>query len=141
MRTEQKILALIFKKQNSELKFLALRNNPEDPKFGGDFWYVVTGSAEIDESLEQAVKREINEETGIEEIWQIIDVDTIYDYDDPDKDIHYYEHAFLVEVKDEVKHLNEENIEYKWLNEKDFVKIIRWYGNDLIKFIQIAQKQ
>ena len=47
-------------------KFLALRNNFQDSeKHCGDFWFVVTGEVEDKESLNDAVKREINEETNL----------------------------------------------------------------------------
>lgn len=46
-------------------KLLALRNKPQDPKHGGDFWFTVTGEVEDNERYEDAVKREVKEETTL----------------------------------------------------------------------------
>ena len=138
MTEKLKILALIYKKENSELKFLALRNNPIDPKHGGDFWYVVTGGVEKNENLIDAVYREIQEETGILQINKIIDLNTEYKYYNKNTNVLYKEYAYLVKVNKHVISLNEEHIDYEWLIADDFIKRIKWYGNDLLSFIQKA---
>ena len=51
----KKILAFICDGE----KFLLLRNNSRDLTHGGDYWFTVTGSVESDESIEDAVKREV----------------------------------------------------------------------------------
>lgn len=47
-------------------RFLALRNNSQDPSHGGDFWFTVTGSIEKDENEKGAIKREVKEETDLD---------------------------------------------------------------------------
>ena len=61
MKINNKVLAFVY----SDGKFLALHSNP-DKEHGEGGWFVVTGGLENNESLENAVKREIKEETGLE---------------------------------------------------------------------------
>jgi dATP pyrophosphohydrolase len=127
---KKKILAIIYRENNGVLEFLALENNPADPIHGGDFYYVVTGGIESDESPESAVKREIEEETGIENILKIKEMDKIYEYTHPGEgQTQCLEKCFLVEVKDDVRHLSIEHVSYRWLNEKEFINTVHWYYN------------
>lgn len=126
--TKNKILAIIYRKKDGNVEFLALRNNPIDPIHGGDFYYVVTGGVEENEELEDAVKREIQEETGIEKNIGIKNTGKILEYKHPGEgDILCKEFCFLVEVEGEVQNLSNEHVEYKWLEKKDFVEIVKWY--------------
>lgn len=103
-------------------KLLALRNNPH-PQHGGDFWFVVTGSVEENEENINAVKREILEETGLisKEILPL-NYGSIYKCgEDICKELNFVSFVDSKKVM-----LNEEHIQYKWLNLPDFIKIIRW---------------
>ncbi len=52
---------------NNENKLLLLRGSPNDPQFHKSFWYTVTGGKEYyDKSLEDAVRREVKEETNLD---------------------------------------------------------------------------
>ena len=104
-------------------KFLALRNNFKDTKHGGDFWFVVTGFLKNNESLGQAVKREIKEETNLE-IMDMLDLNwcSIYKWLNED----CIEYNFIAFIRKGEVILNEEKIEYKWLSLKEFVKLIKW---------------
>jgi len=115
----KKILVFIY---NGE-RFLALRNNPEDPSHGGDFWFTVTGSLEIGESKEDAVKREIKEETNLN-VSEIFDLNwgSVYSWGGEDNS----EKNFLALVKKEKIILNKEHIDFEWLNLDDFVQKIKW---------------
>ncbi len=140
--TKKKILALIYRKKNNILEFLALRNNP-DPIHGGGFYYVVTGGVEAGEDPEDAVKREIREETGIEKILNIQNTGKIYKYTHPGEgDYLCKEYCYLIEIDDEVHHLNEEHIEYKWLKKDDFINTLDWYGDkkDLKELLNMLKK-
>jgi len=114
----KKILSFIFRKG----KFLALRNNPH-PEHGGDFWFVVTGSVEKGESNEDAVKREIKEEINLN-TEKVIDLNQSSTYEWNGEQCK--EENFLSFVKQGEISLNEENVEYRWLDLEDFVNLIRW---------------
>ncbi|MBP6857463.1 NUDIX domain-containing protein [Candidatus Pacearchaeota archaeon] len=104
-------------------KFLLLRNNPKDPSHGGDYWFTVTGSVEADESIENAVRREVKEETNLN-VSEILDLKwgSVYSWGGKD----YSENNFLVFVKKEKVVLNEEHVDSEWLNLNDFIKRIKW---------------
>ena len=65
---QKKILTFII----HEKKILALYSEPH-PKHGEGGWFVVTGSVEKNEDFEEAVSREVMEETGlaVEEIFPL----------------------------------------------------------------------
>lgn len=140
MKIKNKILAIIYREKDKKNELLALRNNPQDPKHGGDFYFVVTGELEKEESFLSAVKREIKEETGIMNIIKIIDLKLTFEYIYSD-DGEYLckEKAYLVKIDDEVGGLNEEHIGFLWLNRTDFIETIEWEGEegkkDLIKIL------
>ncbi|HOF44523.1 MAG TPA: NUDIX domain-containing protein [Candidatus Pacearchaeota archaeon] len=104
-------------------KFLLLRNNPKDPSHGGDYWFTVTGSVEADESIENAVRREVKEETNLN-VSEILGLKwgSVYSWGGKD----YSENNFLVFVKKEKVVLNEEHVDSEWLNLNDFIKRIKW---------------
>ncbi|MDO8513273.1 MAG: NUDIX domain-containing protein [bacterium] len=126
---KKKILAIVYRIKNHNEQFLALLENSSeiDQSVG---YYVVTGGVEGNEGLLDAVKREIMEETGIENIVNILDLNKIYEYKHPaEGDYLCQESCFAVEVDDEVKHLSVEHTGYKWLPRKEFSDTIFWYTN------------
>ncbi len=117
----EKILTFIV----NEDKFLLLKGSDKDPQFHESFWYTVTGSVEKeDNSLEDAVKREVKEETNLE-ISRIEKLPLIFEYESLGKKC--VEHGFISYVLDDKVILNEENIDYKWCNIHEFIKLIKWY--------------
>jgi|WetSurMetagenome_2_1015567.scaffolds.fasta_scaffold111127_2 8-oxo-dGTP pyrophosphatase MutT (NUDIX family) len=115
----KKILAFIFDGN----KFLALRNNSKDPAHGGDFWFTVTGSLEKGESREDVIRREVKEETSLN-IIKIFDLNwgSVYSWNNQDHE----EKNFIAFVKKEKIVLNEEHVDFEWLNLDEFVKRIKW---------------
>ncbi|MBU0930021.1 MAG: NUDIX domain-containing protein [Nanoarchaeota archaeon] len=103
-------------------KILALYSKSH-PKYGKAGWFVVTGSLEGKESYEEAVVREIKEETGlvVKDIFPL-NFGSIYEWG---KDI-CEEHNFISFVKPGNIILNEEHSRYKWLNMDEFIELIKW---------------
>lgn len=103
-------------------KILALYSEPH-PKHGSGGWFVVTGSVEEEESYEEAVAREILEETGLV-VENILPLNwgSIYNWDGDVCE----EYNFISFVKSGEIILNEEHSKYKWLNIDEFVEIIEW---------------
>lgn len=121
----KKILTFIV---NKNKQLLLLHNNPKDPIHGGDIWYTVTGGVEeYDDSLESAVIREVKEETNLDVITtKYLDIN--YKYISR-KGIECNEYVFISLVDNGNIILNEENIEYKWLDINDYIKEIYWYSS------------
>jgi len=132
----KKILAFVFDGE----KFLLLRNNSKDPTHGGDYWFTVTGSVEAEESPEDAIRREVKEETNLN-VSEIFDLKwgSIYSWAGED----HSENNFLAFIKKEKVILNEENVDFEWLSLEDFIKKINWDLNkeELRKVLQKAIKR
>ncbi|MBU2615686.1 MAG: NUDIX domain-containing protein [Nanoarchaeota archaeon] len=132
----KKILAFI----SDGKKFLLLRNNSEDPAHGGDFWFTVTGSVEGNESAEEAVKREIKEETNLDSS-EVFDLNwgSIYSWDGKD----HSERNFLAFVKEGGIILNEEHVDFEWLGLEEFMGKINWSLNkeELKNVLEKAMKR
>lgn len=122
-------MAIIYSEKGN---FLLLRTNPKTTK--QDIWFVVTGSVEANESTEDAVRREISEETGLE-ILKIKLADYSCDYEWPkDSGKMHHEQAFLVKVKEApVKISRWEHLDYKWLNKEQFLKMVAWRKEEIDK--------
>jgi len=115
---QKKILTFIA--NNKKLLALYSESHPEHGKGG---WFTVTGAVEYNETYEEAVAREMLEETGldVEEIFPL-NWGSIYNW----KDNVCEEHNFISFIKPGKVALNEEHSEYKWLDLDDFIKLIKW---------------
>jgi ADP-ribose pyrophosphatase YjhB (NUDIX family) len=119
----KKIMAIIYSEKGN---FLLLRTNPE--WMGCDVWFIVTGSIEKGESEEDAVRREIKEETNLE-IIKIKPTDYTCVYECPkNSGKRHKERAFLVKVKEATPKLSGEHTEFKWLSKYDFIRKVDWWG-------------
>ena len=127
---KNKILSFI---ANNENKLLALYSEPH-PEHGPGGWFVVTGGLEENETFEQAVKREVKEETNlpIKEIFPL-NCGSIYPWNNETcKEINYLS---FVDANNNII-LNEEHSKYKWLNLDGFINIITWdEDKELLKTI------
>ena len=138
MQINLKIFALIYTITNDKLEFLLLKNNnAPDEKLAGKY-YVVTGSVEKDESLEDALKREVYEETGITEIVSIKYVDKVFEYYSENDKVLNKEYVFSVEANTKKIRLSEEHTEYKWVSGNEFIDGIYWEDDksELISWVE-----
>ena len=103
-------------------KILALYSEPH-PNHGKGGWFVVTGGVEENEDYEEAVSREVMEETGliVEKIFPL-NWGSVYNWGDEVCE----EHNFVSFVNSKDVILNEEHSKYKWLDINKFIKIIKW---------------
>ncbi len=117
-KMKQKILSFVV----CDGKFLALRNNPH-PEHGGDFWFTVTGAVEEGESLKDAVKREIKEETNLD-VKDIINLNwsSIYEW----RNEVCEEANFIAFVNHGQVKLNEEHNKFEWTELDKFIETIKW---------------
>lgn len=103
-------------------KILALYSEPH-PKHGEGGWFVVTGGINEGEDYEEAVSREVIEETGlgVNEIFPL-NWGSVYTW----RDEVCEEHNFISFVNSKDVILNEEHSKYEWLNIDKFIEMIKW---------------
>lgn len=124
VRTDHQILGIIFKKGYSGIYYLVLKRNTMQ----GGFWQPVTGGVEDNETLEEALRREIKEETGIKDIVRIIPGLQAHRFYAPRA---VYEYAFGVEVRPgtRVKLSGKEHSDARWCDYKTARSLMVWPGN------------
>ena len=110
-----KIQSIVYNKNADGLKVLLLKRNLED----GGFWQTVTGTLEINESIFESRKRELKEETGIEEVNFS---EEIYRFSWKKKNYTVVEIVYGAEVYSDKIMLSSEHVEYLWLPIKDAIK-------------------
>lgn len=130
----KKILAFI---KNKEGKLLLLKGSENDPQFHESFWYTVTGAKEDEDAdIIGTVRREVKEETNLD-IDNIYYLNWILEYQSGDTDCEEY--VFICDDNGKNKIiLNEENIDFKWLDIDEFLDIMKWYGSkEILKNVLI----
>jgi 8-oxo-dGTP pyrophosphatase MutT (NUDIX family) len=131
----RKVLAII---KSQKGNYLLLRTNKEWMQT--DEWYVVTGGANRKESFNDALIREVTEETQLP-IISIKETETTFEYEWPkNSKIMHFEKVFLVTTQEKAPVISEEHLEYKWLPEKDFIEQIYWYGSDKKDLINLLKQ-
>ena len=108
-----KIEGVLFAKVGDKYKFLVLKRTPED----GDFWQPLTGTVNDGEKLAECLKRELKEETGINDLISVTDEIWRFDWKNK-KDETIIEFVFGIELdaNSQVKLNLSEHTEYKWCN-------------------------
>lgn len=93
MEQVKKIQALIYRINSQDsLEILALRRTPQR---GGD-WQPVTGNLEEDETFEDALKREVSEEIGINSFKNVNDLEFEFEFNKNSKEV--VEKVYAVEI-------------------------------------------
>jgi dATP pyrophosphohydrolase len=137
MRLPVQIEAILFKRTDGKILYLLLKRIPRS----GEFWQPITGGLEEGETKVEALKREIREETGIENIIRIIENVHYFEL----RDLPFIEHlkkqgqtceylkeyVFGVEVaSDEIVNLDrEEHSEYQWCGFEEALSLLKWREN------------
>jgi dATP pyrophosphohydrolase len=130
MRLPVQVQAILFKKTNGEIQYLLLKRISDT----GGFWQPITGGIEKGETKTQALKREIQEETGIKNPTKIInnvDYCEFRDYYKPENRHRLIkEHIFGVEIHPNEKiTLSQEHTEHKWCTFQQALKLLKWKEN------------
>ncbi len=131
-RMQKKILTFVV----YEKKILALYSEPH-PEHGEGGWFVVTGAIEGGEVPEDAVKREVKEETGLL-VKEILALNWGSIYNWRGNICKEYNFVSFVEQPREII-LNEEHSKYRWLDLDNFIKIIKW-GDDKKLLKKVLEK-
>ncbi len=124
MRLPIQVEAIIFRRNSNRIEYLLLKRLPER----NGFWQPVTGGVEEGETLTEALRREIREETGIENLVRVIEDIYYFEFSDPNLNKEY---VFGVEVSStEVVVLDgEEHSEYRWCSIKGALQLLNWKEN------------
>ena len=119
-----------------ELKFLLLKRTPER----SGYWQAVCGGIEAGESEIEAVFREVQEETGISNYNQIVNLNYSFIYNEPKNGIpmEMQDFCYAVEIDHEkVIKISKEHEKFIWLSEQGVRKKLTWnYG--LIAFEKLV---
>ena len=138
MRLPIQVQGILFKKSYGKIQYLLLKRNPER----GGFWQHVTGGLEKGETRIEALKREVLEETGIENLVRIVEGVYCFELSSP---LHEKEYVFGVEVllDEEVEMDKNEHSEYRWCSFAKASKLLKWKENKeaLGKLNEILCKQ
>lgn len=136
MRVEKSVGAIIFRREGKETKYLLLHRS-FDPKSGfKEFWGFSRGLVEEDEDEIETVRRELKEETGLEEITFIPGFRESFQFffrwqGELVKKTAYY---YLAETKKKKIYLSEEHDDFAWLTFEEALKrLTHKNSKDLLK--------
>lgn len=130
MKVYQTVVAIIYDK-NEEYNFLILKKKG---RWVG--WQFVQGAREKGESFEQAVKREVAEETGLDDVSVIakLPVWTDYWYREKGVLVHKFCSFYLVKAdKSRPIKLSVEHSDYKWCDFRTAYKLLKFNKEQLKK--------
>jgi dATP pyrophosphohydrolase len=137
-RTPQNVLVMPFRQLTEMRNEFAVFRRADDP--GNPFWQGVAGGVEEGETLIEAARRELREETGLQSPlarWIALDARTTVPatvFKDADLwgagTFVVHEYAFAVEVfGDEDIVLSHEHSEFRWLDVQAASKLVRFDSN------------
>ena len=105
-----KTQGIIFKREDGVIKYLLLKRTEED----GGFWQPMTGTLNDGESLEECLRRETEEETGIRKYIRIIKNIDKFEWVKPKKGT-MTEYVFGIEVNKNTKiKISNEHDDFEW---------------------------
>ncbi len=128
-RSGKKIEAVIFR-NDGKAEFLILHRNEDH----GGFWQTLTGNVEDNESLTDALIREIREETGIDERNIVSILDDVYSFSFHAHGMDFIEYVYAVQVKQDTavdisRNVDNEHDDYGWFTYDDAVRKLKWDSN------------
>lgn len=116
---------IVFKKEKDSYRFLVLKRREDR----GGFWQSITGGVKLGEEIISAVKRELMEETGIENCIRLIDLDYSFSFTSPPFG-ELMENCFAVEILSEVEIImSHEHTEHKWLPLNGAIGLLKYDSN------------
>ncbi len=124
MPTERSAGAIIFRKEKGKIFYLLLHYPGASHRANSDYWDFPKGHLEKGETLEDAAKREIEEETGLKKI-KFVDgfKETIkYFFKWQGKNVLKFVTFFLAETKEKKVTISFEHIGYQWLPFEEAMK-------------------
>ncbi len=98
-------------------KFLILQRSPNKPD--GNTWGLPAGKVHNGESDEEAMLREIKEETGYEAAPKELELLGIYTWEFPDLHLEFPTYRIRLQKPINVKHRSDEHLNFKWVTAKE----------------------
>ena len=117
MKKVVKVLMYIYRKNNRKKEFFVLHRKKGDV-------VVLTGHVE-DETLEQAVKREVVEELGVKPK-NIVNLDISAPVEIKENNELSIEHAFLIEIPNKNVHFLEGDERHKWYSLEELSQVLTY---------------
>jgi len=124
MRLPIQVEAIIFRRNGNKIEYLLLKRLPER----NGHWQPVTGGLEEGETQKEALRREIEEETGIEHLLRVIEGLYYFEFSDPDLNKEYV-YGVEVSPEEEVVLDGKEHSESRWCNIQDALQLLHWKEN------------
>ena len=127
----KKCISFLYRIRNKEIEYCVFYRRKDE------FWQGLSGGVEDEEELNDTVKREVYEETGIC-VKNILKLDTISSIPGiyVNKNFNYknnifvvYEYGFGVKIDNEDIELSSEHKEYKWVSYDDAIKLLKYDSN------------
>jgi|GEM_PF-1064352 len=107
-------------------RYLLVKRCPED----GGYWQTVTGGVEPNENLLYAVRREVQEETGLTDL--SIDENPIHYFTWQKNDNDLIEIAYLCHTTQDTVHLSIEHTEFTWADKQEAEAIVEKPNNKVV---------
>jgi 8-oxo-dGTP pyrophosphatase MutT (NUDIX family) len=124
MRLPIQVEAIIFRINSSRIEYLMLKRLPER----NGFWQPVTGGMEEGETRDEALHREIGEETGIENLVRVIEDIYCFEFSDPNLNKEYV-YGVEVSATEKVVLDGKEHSEYRWCGIQEALQLLHWKEN------------
>jgi 8-oxo-dGTP pyrophosphatase MutT (NUDIX family) len=124
MRLPIEVEAIIFRRNDKRIEYLLLKRLPQK----NGFWQPVTGGVEEGETREEALHREIREETGVKNTVAVIESLYYFEFSDPNPN---QEYVYGVEVSpsEQIVFDRKEHSEYRWCSFQDALRLLHWKEN------------
>jgi dATP pyrophosphohydrolase len=106
-------------------EFLVAHRSPES----GGYWHTIAGAVEPGEAFHVAALRELHEETGldVDELQPLGEFAYVREPWEDEPGLRVHVEAFLVDVgPDWEPQLNEEHVEYRWLQREEAAELLFW---------------
>ena len=108
-------------------KFLLLHRHPA--KSSGGTWGLPAGKVDRGESIEEAVSRELYEESGIQGIPEL--VQSVYVTEAPSGGILYHQHRLDLDTRPQVVLADDEHVDFKWVTKEEALEMPLVHDLDL----------
>ena len=115
----------LFKQSDSSFQYLLFKRPPG--WHGGEFWQPITGNVERGEEPCNCAVREVQEETCIEDLGELINPNLVCSF--AKADTHFDEHIFAVETTGMGLQLSSEHEAFAWLDYKQALSRLQFDTN------------